>query len=804
MRPDGERPRGRQAPPLGVFPGPVGPVDAAPTDGIPSLTRAAMAEATVPAGEAAGGQQVGIVSAATAVVSEHEGAGTASTALPAVLSDVPVAVLLIDQESGAVTYANTAAVEMAGNVRLPVDVDTWGASAGLTDLGGAPLARTTGPLSLVAQGRPVTGEAVRLSPGRSTDSDRARDVDAGDRLLWVTGFPLSRPGTTQQLSLVVLLEVEAVGVDADAELQALRERAVVATDIAFTITDPRQPDDPLVWVNPSFTRITGYSYEEAVGRNCRFLQGSNTDPAAVQRIRKALETQEAVSVTLLNHRRDGTAFWNQVAISPVFDGEGELVSFVGIQTDVTERVRVEFERETAFAAEQAARREAEQARAVAEQARADAERAQADALRAQRTAEGAQARLALMAEATSSLIATLDVADLLDRLATLCVPQLADWVVITLVDESGEVRELVSRDRDRQRTELRRFDAGHALRLPPDSPSQRSISSSRAVLVEDLPEQLGDAMAYPVAQEVAGRLGAASSLSAPLVARRRTRGVITLVRTAPERPFTPDDVSLVEDLARRAALVMDNVRLYEQEHAVADTLQRSLLPDLPEIPGLQAAAHYVSASTAADVGGDFYDLLLLPDGSVGMVIGDVAGHDVAAAAAMGHLRGLIRACLWDAPDPYPSTVLTRVDRLVQGLRVASLATMAYLRAVPPAQPGGTWTAQLANAGHPPLLLRSPDGRVALVDGVTGLLVGVDVDARRATRTLELPPGSTVLAYTDGLVETPGSDLDQGIAALVERLSATPAVASPRELCDAAVSGTLDGRDDVAVIAVRFV
>jgi hypothetical protein len=170
---------------------------------------------------------------------------------------------------------------------------------------------------------------------------------------------------------------------------------------------------------------------------------------------------------------------------------------------------------------------------------------------------------------------------------------------------------------------------------------------------------------------------------------------------------------------------------------------------------------------------------------------------------MGHLRGLIRACMWEAPDPHPSTVLTRVDRLVQGLRVAPLATMAYLHAVPPAAPGGPWRARLANAGHPPLLLRSPDGAVRPVDGVTGLLIGVDADAERHALALDLPAGSTVIGYTDGLVETPGSDLDQGIAALVERLAATPADASPQELCDAAVSGSLDGRDDVALIAVRF-
>jgi serine phosphatase RsbU (regulator of sigma subunit) len=236
---------------------------------------------------------------------------------------------------------------------------------------------------------------------------------------------------------------------------------------------------------------------------------------------------------------------------------------------------------------------------------------------------------------------------------------------------------------------------------------------------------------------------------------------------------------------------------------VADTLQRSLLPELPDIPGITAAAHYVSASTAAAVGGDFYDLLRLPDGSVGFVIGDVVGHDIAAAAAMGHLRGLIRACVWDAPDPDPGVVLGRVDRLVQGLQVASMATLAYARAVPPATPGQPWRVHVAAAGHPPLLLRAPDGAVRVLDEVTGLLVGVDGGAHRPTTVLDVPPGSTLLAYTDGLIERPGLDLDLGIAELVQRIAATPAEASPRAVCDAAVAGTLDGRDDVAVIAVRL-
>ena len=744
-----------------------------------------------------GREEAGVVSAAAAVV-EHSGTGTASSALPGVLADVPVAVLLIDRGAGAVTYANSAAVELAGNVRLPVDIDTWGASVGLTDLGGQPLASTSGPLSLVAQGLPVTGEAVRMAPTRGGNGRPAQDTgDRPDQLLWVTGFPLSRPESDEHLSLVVFLEVDPGGSDAAGDhLQALRERAVVATDIAFTITDPREPDNPLVWVNPSFTRITGYGYDEAVGRNCRFLQGPATDPAAVAAIRTAVAQQRAVTTTLLNHRKDGTAFWNQLSISPVFDGEGGLVSFVGVQTDVTERVRVEHEREAAFAAEQTARHEAELARAAAEQARADAERARADA-------ERIQGRLALMAEATSTLIATLDLTDVLDRLARLCVPLLADWVFISLVDDTGTVRETASRHRDGLEEELRVLATQHAPYLPESSPTRRSIAGSRPVLVQRAGVDLDELFTSEAAREAAERLGTGSLLAVPMVARRRTRGAILLARADTERPFDQEDVDLAEDLARRAALAMDNVRLYQQEHAVADTLQRSLLPELPEIPGIESAAHYVSASTAADVGGDFYDLLHLPDGSVGIAIGDVVGHDVAAAAAMGHLRGVLRAVVWEAEDADPGAVLARVDRLVQGLRVASLATMVWARAVRPAREGGPWRVHVANAGHPPIMLRTPGGAVRILGEVTGLLVGVDHSTHRETLSLDVPSGSTLIAYTDGLIERPGRDMDEGIHELCERIVAAPAAASPRELCDAAVSGALDHRDDVAVIAVRF-
>ena len=536
-----------------------------------------------------------------------------------------------------------------------------------------------------------------------------------------------------------------------------------------------------------------------MGRNCRFLQGPATDPDAVAEIRTALAEQRTVTTTLLNYRKDGSAFWNQLSISPVFDGEGTLVSFVGVQTDVTERVRVEHEREAAFAAEQAARQEAELAQSIAEQAQSDAEKAQSDA-------ERAQGRLALMAEATSTLIATLDMSELLDQLAGLLVPRLADWAYVTLLDDYGDVREFAARHRDG------REDGAAGVRRPPRAAPRTGIAQ---------PPEHGLLPAGPAHRARPPRCSTRSSptrapwrafqrLGAAQVAQRadgrpapHARGDRPRSGATPTARFTQDDVDLAADLGSRAALAIDNVRLYQREHAVADTLQRSLLPELPDVAGIETAAHYVSASSAADVGGDFYDLLALPDGSVAIVVGDVVGHDVAAAAAMGHLRGLLRACIWDSEEADPGGVLARVDRLVQGLRVASLATMVYARALRPVGDGEPWRVHVANAGHPPMLLRQPNGSVEILSEITGMLVGVDAESHRESVVLQVPRGATLLAYTDGLIERPGHDMDEGIHELCERIMAAPVDAGPRELCDVAVRGALDHRDDVALIAVRF-
>ena len=259
------------------------------------------------------------------------GAGPALVELlPRVLHDSPTAMLLVDLNIGEVTYANRQAILMAPGLGLPMRINDWSRAAGLRDPDGVPLWETGSPLSRIASGEPVAGESVTAA--RDSGIVRAREP------LWVTGFPLTgAPGLSDRALVVFFRVADATAGNRQVEdvLSGLRDRAVLATDVSFTISDPGLPDNPLVWVNPAFTRITGYTFEEAAGHNCRFLQGPATDRAVVTAMRDALGAQRSITVTVLNYRKDGTAFWNEVSMSPVFDGTGTLTNFVGVQADVT-------------------------------------------------------------------------------------------------------------------------------------------------------------------------------------------------------------------------------------------------------------------------------------------------------------------------------------------------------------------------------------------------------------------------------------------------------------------------------------
>ncbi|NMH78236.1 SpoIIE family protein phosphatase [Pseudonocardia xinjiangensis] len=721
------------------------------------------------------------------------GAGTMHPVLdlPQVLDRAPAAILVIDRERRQVVYANAGAVELTGNrVRLPVDIDRWGDAAGLTDLGGKRMSDTRSPLSLVASGIPVAGEPVAVHDAvrRGSSATCAQREASEGRLLWVTGFsltgvpdavvPSDLATEVDGLALVVFLEVSGAEHADRRRLEALRDRAVVATDMSFSITDPRQDGDPLIWVNPSFSRLTGYTYEEVVGRNCRLLQGPNTDAAAVQRIREALRRREPVTEVLLNYRRDRTAFWNQVSISPVFDGDGELVNFVGVQNDVTERVMVEQERRTALA-----------------------------------EAEHARSELRLLAEATTQMTGALSVTDACERLVRSLVPGLADLCAVDLLERPGSgppqrvavaAREPADEERLRELGRLRNYHAGSG------SDTGSVLAGERPVLVSELPERGIDRYPDdPAAAAVYDVLRLRSVMVVPVRARGRVLGALTLVTQHPYgRRYGARDLHLATDIAGRAGLTVDNARLYEVEHAAAVTLQRSLLPAVPEVEGVRVAARYLVGVDGNQVGGDWYDVLNLPGGALGLAVGDVVGHDLRAAAAMGQLRGVVRSYAWDGGSP--GSVLDRCDQLVQGLEMAAMATAVYAR-FEPVDGGSDRLLRYANAGHPAPLLLGPDGKLVRLDEHSSPMIGAvrsfgrPEGPGRTEATLRCPPGSILLLYTDGLTDVAGEDADERTELLERTVAAMPPGSDPEAVVEQVLEVCIPPRlrDDVALLAVRL-
>jgi serine phosphatase RsbU (regulator of sigma subunit) len=295
-------------------------------------------------------------------------------------------------------------------------------------------------------------------------------------------------------------------------------------------------------------------------------------------------------------------------------------------------------------------------------------------------------------------------------------------------------------------------------------------------------------------------LGLRSLLVVPLQARGDVLGTLTLGSASSERRFDEDDLALARDLGRRAGLAIDNAHLYQREHRTAAVLQQALLPkQLAAVPGLALAARYLPATTGAEVGGDWYDVFPLADGRVGLVIGDVVGHDIEAASVMGTLRHVLRAYAW--PGGGPASVIRRVDELALGPEPGALATLVYA-IYDPASHDLTWS----TAGHPPPLVMRPDGRADYLLGANSTLVGVGPDVDRTERAATLDIGTTVVLYTDGLVETREDSLTLGLDRLAALAESRPSV-SPEVLVDlllADVEAAEQRKDDVAILVTRVV
>ncbi|MGK3941890.1 PAS domain S-box-containing protein [Streptomyces canus] len=412
-------------------------------------------------------------------------------------------------------------------------------------------------------------------------------------------------------------------------------------------------------------------------------------------------------------------------------------------------------------------------------------------------------RLALLAETTTSLTSTLDVDESLWRLVALVVPRLADWVVVDLITERDEVwrtavvhaeGEVLVRHDDLQ---------GPMPPVPEESPMplSRALRGVASALAGPQTYQRAPDSGIAVEQRrLFEATGIRSAAIAPIRSTRSVLGALTLGRAKDPVDFTTADLPLIEDIARRAGLALDNARLYQRQRKVAETMQNHLLPQLPRVSGLQMTARYLPAPDASQVGGDWYDAFTLPDGATALAVGDVVGHDLEAAAGMAQLRNMLRAYAWAHQEP-PSRIVARLDEAIMHITDVTMATMIFAR-VEERDDGHrelSWT----NAGHPPPLLISHDGLAHYLTDGHGILLGTGVRTPRTDATAVLPPGSTLLLYTDGLIEASGRSLDEGLHNL-RRHAAALAHRPLASFTDQVLRRVRHVRndDDVALLAVR--
>ena len=395
----------------------------------------------------------------------------------------------------------------------------------------------------------------------------------------------------------------------------------------------------------------------------------------------------------------------------------------------------------------------------------------------------------------------------LQRVAEAIVPELGDWVIGSLMEEDGRLRDVATWHRDpAARDDVVRYAAHRLPSLTPEAPIMRALASGQLVPIPDVEEIVGRTLPSGEVRRVFQRLAPRTAITMPLVARGRTLGALSIYRSADRAPADAEDVAVAREVADRTALALDNSRLYEQQRRLSETLQRSMLTEPPEPDHAEIVVRYHPAIEAAEVGGDWYDAFLQPGGATVLVIGDVVGHDTEAAAAMGQLRGLLRGIAYRA-DAGPAEVLTGLDAAIEGLQLGTMATAAIARIeqTPEERRTGHTRLRWSNAGHPPPLVLHPDGRIEELAGERAeLMLGVDPRARRSESTATVARGTTVLLYTDGLVEGRDLPLDEGMAQLRSAL-AELADRPLGELCDELIARLRPGglQDDVALVALRL-
>ncbi|MEU9149704.1 SpoIIE family protein phosphatase [Streptomyces sp. NPDC048417] len=546
---------------------------------------------------------------------------------------------------------------------------------------------------------------------------------------------------------------------------ALAMRLVSQSPVGLAILDS---DLRYLAVNPALERITGQSAAERLGRSVgEILTYLDTDPEA--RLRRVLETGESVVDREIVCRPPGDPdhdhAWS-VSYYRLEDSGGRVLGLAYSLIDVTERHRA--------AAEAAAARQ----------------------------------RLALIARASASVGTTLDLETTACELADVVVPDLADVAAVDVLDSALDGRTTPQDGPACFRTlAVSAFHAGEAACVadPPgklatydsDRLITQCVRTRQPVLLPRTTRRDLDRIARnDTAASLLAAVGVHSYLAVPLPARGEVLGALALARTRNNpAPFDDDDVFLACELAARAAVCIDNARGYQAQRHAALTLQRSLLPQLPtHLPGLEVACRYQPAGATSEIGGDWYDAIPLRGDKTALVVGDVMGSGINAAATMGQLRSAAR--VFAELDLAPDEVLYHLDHLTEGVEQA-ITTCLYCVCDP-----HRGECRMCLAGHlPPALLRA--GHPArLLDLPAGVPLGVGGVPFEAA-TVAFRPGDELVLYTDGLVETRSEPIDARLDTLLDALTATRG-RDLEETCERILE-TLrppGGEDDVALLIAR--
>ncbi|WP_420711417.1 SpoIIE family protein phosphatase [Streptomyces sp. NRRL F-3307] len=428
-------------------------------------------------------------------------------------------------------------------------------------------------------------------------------------------------------------------------------------------------------------------------------------------------------------------------------------------------------------------------------------------------AEVARSRLSFLYEAGVRIGTTLDVRRTAEELSEVAVPRMADFVTVELLDSVLRGEEPTRAVREMRRTALRASQGEHPLQavgevirfLEADTPMAAALRRGKAVLVSDLHTAEDWRAQDPEGARRALDYGIHSLITVPLRARGVVLGMVNFWRGAGTSRFEEEDVAVAEELVARAAVAIDNARRYSREHALAVTLQRNLLPlGLPDQGALEVASRYLPAESG--VGGDWFDVIPLPGFRVALVVGDIVGHGLQAAVTMGRLRTAVLN--FSSLDLAPDELLGHLDEMVTRLDTQTAtaadddqvpltgATCLYAIYDPV---GGHCT--LSRAGHLAPAVVDPQGRVSFPDLPLSPPLGVGGHPFEAGE-LELPEGSRLVLFTDGLIENRGRDIDEGLAMLVSAVA--DADRTPEETCRALVETMLPGHpsDDVALLVAR--